>query len=112
MKKFIAFIFILSTQAQAEVVLSVVVKDGPNGYNASGNSSTSSTSSSTSKCCGIPASSSASSTTVNGVDISNRTQADMGFRAELLTKDSPFVFGLGAFQDTTIEGSIGIRLWQ
>jgi len=112
MKRLIFIAMILSANAQAEIILSAVTKYGPNGYAASGSSSSTTTSSSSASGHGNNAVSSSSSSTVsnNSLQVSNRIQANLGLRLELLSNSSPFVIGLGAFQDSTIEGSIGIRL--
>jgi hypothetical protein len=117
MKKLLICLAILSSQAQADVILSAVVKDGPNGYSTSG-SSTTTTSTSTTKSPNshwpfFPSSTSTSTNTntSNNVDVTNRVQADLGLRLEYMTKESPIVVSIEGFQDTTVAASIGVRLW-
>jgi hypothetical protein len=95
--KLIGFLLLMvCSQAKADLLFSAVLKNGPNGYIASGTSSSSATKT--------------TSSTTNNLNISDRIQNNLGARLEYLTSDSPLVFGVGIFTDTTLEASIGFRL--
>jgi hypothetical protein len=89
-------LLLLSSFAQADVIISGVVKDGPNGYIANGSVSSSSTKT--------------TSTTTNTFNVSNRIEMNPGLQIQYLPKESPIVFGIGGFSDSTLEALIGIRL--
>jgi hypothetical protein len=95
--KILVTLLLLSSSAQADIIVSSVVKDGPNGYIASGTSS--------SVTNGVN-----HVTTTNTFNVSNRVEIVPGLRVQYLTNASPWVFGVGAFTDSTLEASIGIRL--
>jgi hypothetical protein len=109
MKRLAFCLLLLSAQSQAEVILSAVVKNGPSGYTSTGYTNTSTTQSVPSKHDKDDVNT--STVVTNGMNVTSQVQTNFGVRLEFLTRDNPFVISVGAFQDTTVEASIGVRLW-